>query len=93
MKNRKIFLFFLTTFLVYLNSIFNPFILDDYGLIVENSFVKSFKFLKLYFTKNLYEAVGEKTLFYRPLQTIFYSLIYKIFKLNPIPYHLLNIFL
>jgi len=93
MKEKKFLIILIITFLVYLNSIFNPFIFDDYGLIVENSFIKNFKFLKLYFTKNLYEAVGEKTSFYRPLQAISYAIIYKIFKLNPVGYHLLNIFL
>jgi tetratricopeptide (TPR) repeat protein len=91
MKEKKFLIILIITFLVYLNSIFNPFIFDDYGLIVENSFIKNFKFLKLYFTKNLYEAVGEKTSFYRPLQTLSYAIIYKIFKLNPVGYHLLNI--
>jgi tetratricopeptide (TPR) repeat protein len=92
-EKKKFLMIFIITFLVYLNSIFNPFIFDDYVLIVENSFIKNFKFLKLYFTKNLYEAIGEKTGFYRPLQTISYAIIYKIFKLNPVGYHLLNIFL
>ncbi|MCM8808210.1 MAG: hypothetical protein NC926_09795, partial [Candidatus Omnitrophica bacterium] len=94
MSKTKI-LFFLGIFssIVYFNSIFNPFIFDDYGLIIENTFIKNFKYLKLLFTTNLYEGAGEKTLFYRPLQSLSYALIYKFFKLNPIPYHLLNIFL
>lgn len=88
---RKIIFIILSTFFVYLNSIKNPFIFDDYGLIVENSLIKSFKFFKEYFTKCLFEGAGKKTTFYRPLQTISYALIYKISKLSPVGYHILNI--
>ncbi|MCM8805060.1 MAG: hypothetical protein NC833_07395, partial [Candidatus Omnitrophica bacterium] len=90
---KKIIILSLTALFVYINSIFNPFIFDDYSLIVENPLIKNFKFFKEYFTKNLYEVSRDISGFYRPLQTISYFIIYKLFKLNPIPYHLLNIFL
>ncbi|MGC8976530.1 MAG: tetratricopeptide repeat protein [Candidatus Ratteibacteria bacterium] len=91
MSKKYIIFLILITFLGYLNSIFNPFIWDDYQLIIENPYIRSFKNFRFYFTTDLFR--GKTSNFYRPLQTIFYSLIYKIFKLNPIPYHLLNIFL
>jgi len=93
MRDRIKITIFLTVFLVYINSVLNPFIFDDLRLIVNNPFIKRFRFLKYYFTTNLLEGSGEKTLFYRPLQTLSYALIYKIFKLNPSGYHLLNIIL
>jgi len=93
MRDRIKITIFLTVFFVYINSVLNPFIFDDLRLIVNNPFIKSFRFLKYYFTTNLLEGIGEKTLFYRPLQTLSYALIYKIFKLNPSGYHLLNIIL
>jgi tetratricopeptide (TPR) repeat protein len=93
MRDRIKITIFLTVFFVYINSVLNPFIFDDLRLIVNNPFIKSFRFLKYYFTTNLLEGIGEKTLFYRPLHTLFYALIYKIFKLNPSGYHLLNIIL
>ncbi|MCM8785472.1 MAG: hypothetical protein NC899_04415, partial [Candidatus Omnitrophica bacterium] len=61
-------------------------------LIVQNPFIKSFKFIKFYFTKNLLEGVGERTTFYRPLQTLIYAFIYKISGFIPVGYHLINIF-
>jgi tetratricopeptide (TPR) repeat protein len=87
----KIFLIFFITFLVYFNSIFNPFIWDDFSLIVNNPYIRSFKNFKFYFITDLFR--GGSSNFYRPLQTISYAIIYKIFKLNPVGYHLLNIFL
>jgi tetratricopeptide (TPR) repeat protein len=87
----KIFLIFFITFLVYFNSIFNPFIWDDFQLILDNPYIRSFKNFKFYFTTDLFR--GGTSNFYRPLQTISYAIIYKIFKLNPVGYHLLNIFL
>ncbi|MFN4227624.1 MAG: hypothetical protein ACK4F0_05740, partial [Candidatus Ratteibacteria bacterium] len=89
--DKKKIIFFLC-FFVYFNTLLNPFIFDDIILIVQNPFIKSFRFIKFYFTKNLLEGVGEKTTFYRPIQTLLYSLIYKFSGLNPVGYHLLNIF-
>ncbi|MGC8976087.1 MAG: hypothetical protein ACP5OB_00460, partial [Candidatus Ratteibacteria bacterium] len=82
--------YLLFLFCIYLNSLFNPFIWDDISLIVENPYIKNFKFLLKIFKTDIYGNISN---FYRPMQMIFYSLVYKIFKLNPIPYHLLNIFL
>ncbi|HOM26064.1 MAG TPA: glycosyltransferase family 39 protein, partial [bacterium] len=91
-QKEKIFLF-LIIFLVYLNSIVNPFIFDDIALVVNNGFIKNFKFLKYYFTSNLFKCAGEEDLFYRPFQTLFYAIVYKISKGNTFGYHLLNILL
>jgi tetratricopeptide (TPR) repeat protein len=88
---RKIIILLGAVFLVYLNSLFCPFIFDDFLLITDNPFIKNFRFIKYYFTTNLFEGVGEKTSFYRPLQTLFYALTYKISKLDPVNYHFLNI--
>ncbi|MCM8809443.1 MAG: hypothetical protein NC934_04645, partial [Candidatus Omnitrophica bacterium] len=87
---KVIFFLFSSTILVYLNSIFNPFIWDDLSLIHENFFIRSFKFLPLFFKTDIFLSTSN---FYRPIQTLSYSLIYKLFRLNPIGYHLLNIFL
>ncbi|MCM8807480.1 MAG: hypothetical protein NC926_05990, partial [Candidatus Omnitrophica bacterium] len=90
-KNLQLYLFIIfCTIFVYLNAILNPFIWDDFSLIVENTNIKNFKLLFHTFKKDIYFGVST---FYRPLQSLSYALIYKFFKLNPIPYHLLNIFL
>jgi len=89
-KKKFVFIIAFVGLFVYLNSIFNPFIWDDISLIVENPYIKNLKFFSNCFKTDIYMKFSS---FYRPLQIIFYSLIYKISKLNPIGYHLLNIFL
>jgi tetratricopeptide (TPR) repeat protein len=81
------------TIFVYLNSIFNPFIWDDLSLIKENYLIKNLKNFFIFFKTDLYKGVNSTSTFYRPLQALSYALIYRFFKLSPIPYHLLNIFL
>lgn len=86
------FFLFIISFLIYINSIFNPFIWDDISLIKENYLIRSLRNIPIFFKTPLYKGLGISSPFYRPLQNILYALIYKFFQLNPIPYHLLNIF-
>ncbi|MGC8977533.1 MAG: hypothetical protein ACP5OB_07955, partial [Candidatus Ratteibacteria bacterium] len=92
-RNKKLIVLFLVSFFVYINSILNPLIWDDLSLIKENYLIKSLKNFFVFFKTDLYKGANSLSTFYRPLQALSYSLIYKFFKLNPIPYHLLNIFL
>ena len=89
----KFLLIGIITILVYLNSIFNPLIWDDLFLIKENYLIKNLKNFFIFFKTDLYKGANSQSTFYRPLQALSYSLIYKFFKLSPVPYHLLNIFL
>ena len=89
----KFLLIGIITILVYLNSILNPLIWDDLSLIKENYLIKNLKNLFIFFKTDLYKGANSQSTFYRPLQALSYSLIYKFFKLSPVPYHLLNIFL
>jgi len=74
--------------LVYWNSFFSPFIWDDKYTILENHYVKSFKYLPEIFKHHLYYSTAGISNFYRPLQTFFLMIDYKIWKTNPIGYHL-----
>jgi len=89
----KFLLIGIITIFVYLNSIFNPLIWDDLSLIKENYLIKNLKNFFIFFKTDLYKGVNSASTFYRPLQALSYAIIYKIFKLNPVGYHLLNIFL
>ncbi|MCM8803863.1 MAG: hypothetical protein NC833_01235, partial [Candidatus Omnitrophica bacterium] len=82
---KKFLLIGVITFLIYLNSIFNPFIWDDFSLIRGNYYIKNLKNFFIFFKVDLYKGAGIPSNFYRPLQTISYFIIYKLFKLNPIP--------
>ncbi|MCX5687282.1 MAG: tetratricopeptide repeat protein [Candidatus Omnitrophica bacterium] len=94
----------IVTLIVYFNSLFNMFVMDDFSVIVQNDFVKTWKnfpaiFTKAYMTSPLQLAyleifnIGSGEITYRPLVTASYFLDYAIWKLNPFGYHLTNIFL
>ena len=90
------------TALAYANSLKNDFVWDDYLVIVDNNFVKTWNnfpavFNKTYLTSsdslkspNL-TGSGETT--YRPAVTISYFIDYHFWKLNPFGYHLSNLLL
>ncbi len=82
----------LLTLLSYSNTYKNEFLWDDEFLIQKNQFVQKMDFLNLLTTPSGAGA-GRYDNFYRPTQLIVYSLIYRLFKLNELPYHLINILL
>ncbi|MDD5098071.1 MAG: tetratricopeptide repeat protein, partial [Candidatus Omnitrophica bacterium] len=93
--------FYLTVFLViaclcgffYSNSLHNPFIWDDDGLIVKNPVIRSWLNLPKAFSSDLYSGVALGANFYRPLQSISYMWDYHFWQLDPYGYHITNIFL
>jgi len=92
---RSIIIISFSIFFVYFNSLFNPFIWDDLYLIVKNPFIKNFKFFHFYFTKGIFAGAFpyKEIKFYRPLQSLSYSIIYHISGLKPFSFHLFNILL
>lgn len=91
-KNKRLVLPALITliaFLAYLNAVNNQFVFDDFGAVVNNSFIKDWKNLPSLFTKNYFQASGE--LSYRPVVTLSYFIDYSIGHLNPHGYHLTNL--
>ncbi|MCM8768424.1 MAG: hypothetical protein NC911_01895, partial [Candidatus Omnitrophica bacterium] len=81
----------LAVVLVYLNSLSVPLFWDDQALIVENPYIKDFRNIRYILTSDLFR--GGTSAFYRPMQTIFYGVIYHLFKLSAPAYHWLNIVL
>lgn len=79
------------SFLLYLNATHGRFVYDDFKIIVENSFVKEWRYLPKIFTKDYFSLSGEMS--YRPLVTISYFLDYAIWRLNPLGFHLANVIL
>lgn len=64
--------------LLYINSIHNGFVFDDISVILENKMIQSFKNIP--------------ALHYRPLREVSYMIDYQLTELNPVGYHLFNIF-
>ena len=91
-------------FLVYLPSLFFGFVWDDHFVVDQNDFIKSWKNIKLIFTKQYLtkaddmsltgvKAIGSGESSYRPVVTLSYFLDYAIWKLRPFGYHLHNLVL
>ena len=91
--NRWILIIVVVGVIVYFNSLFNGFVWDDEEQIVNNPVIRS--------VDNIGQAFGAGTFysggaglakgFYRPVVTIYYMLIYQVFKLNAWGYHLTQI--
>lgn len=72
----------------------NPFLGDDNPQIVNNLLVHSVSNIGAFFTAGTMYNGGDLTgVFYRPMMTTIYSLVYAGFGLNPFPYHLLQLVL
>ncbi|MFA5096694.1 MAG: hypothetical protein WC478_05080, partial [Candidatus Omnitrophota bacterium] len=79
--------------IVYANSLPNPFIWDDEGIVLKNPYLASWANLPKAFTSDLYPGITAGSNFYRPLQTVSYIWDYHLWELEPFGYHLTNIIL
>lgn len=88
-------LFILIGIIIYFNSLFNPFIWDDFSLICNNNLIRSFSNIATIFRVDLiYKAgISSESNFYRPMQALSYMLDYHFFGLSPFGYHLGNMLL
>ncbi|MFN3533214.1 MAG: tetratricopeptide repeat protein, partial [Candidatus Brocadia sp.] len=75
--------------LVYLNSLGNTFVYDDYVTITNNHFIREWRYLSAFFNQKYFVISGELT--YRPIVTLSYFLDYVLWQLRPWGYHLTNI--
>ncbi len=97
MHNKQaLLIFILAGLVVYFRSLFNPFIWDDYGLIVDNSLVHSLTNLPRFLAGGNFNFSLDNRLvgtYYRPLISIIFTLLYFLFGPNPTPFHLLQLVL
>ena len=91
-KNRSFHLILLTiaTIAVYINSLDNSFVWDDKYVLVDNPYIKSLDNFSDFFLKKESAAAGSVH-YYRPLRTLLYALEYRIWGLNAIYYHGMNL--
>ncbi len=88
--------FFAVTLLVvllYANTIPNPFIWDDDGLVVSNVFIRTWQNWLRVFASDLYSGTLSGSNFYRPVQMLSFMLDYRLWHLSAAGYHLTNILL
>ncbi|MDO8141630.1 MAG: tetratricopeptide repeat protein [Candidatus Brocadiales bacterium] len=77
--------------MLYLNTTYGKFVYDDFKIIVENCFIKEWKYFPKIFTKEYFTISGEMS--YRPIVTITYFIDYALWHSNPFGFHLTNIIL
>ncbi|MCF6154986.1 MAG: tetratricopeptide repeat protein [Candidatus Brocadia sp.] len=77
--------------LLYLYTVGNNFVYDDKFTVVNNYLIRSWYKVPMIFTSDYFTAAGE--LSYRPLVTLSYFVDYSFWHLNPVGYHLTNLFL
>jgi len=81
----------LAGFAVYANSLKSEFIWDDYHLIVNNSYLKSWSNIGAIFSHGAGAGAKVTYLFYRPIPVFTFMLNYSVNGLDPFGYHLVNI--
>ncbi|MBI4843421.1 MAG: tetratricopeptide repeat protein [Nitrospirae bacterium] len=81
------------SFAVYFNALFNGFVYDDIGQVVENRWLKDIKNIPTIFTASAWSFLpeNEEANYYRPLTHIIYLITYHIFGLQAWGFHLINI--
>jgi tetratricopeptide (TPR) repeat protein len=79
--------------IVFSNSLKNNFAWDDKYLIVDNPYLKDWRYFSKMFTDQIYAGDGLGSNFYRPLQLVSYAIDYHVWKLNPFGYHLTSLLL
>ena len=91
-KKIRLILFALITvlpLLIYLNSLGNTFVYDDYLTVTNNYFIREWRYLSAFFNQKYFVISNELT--YRPIVTLSYFADYALWQLRPWGYHLTNV--
>jgi len=81
----------LAVFLAYANIYHNEFLFDDIALIVNNQFLRDWRFLPALLTTKLNAGSNIDGTYYRPMQSLLYLGLFQMAGLSTIAFHLLNI--
>lgn len=93
-KKNYVYLLILIGVVVFLNSLFNGFVWDDEEQVLNNVLVHSFSNFFHFFSSSTFNTGGTGSLgglYYKPLMTTFFSIIYTIFGPNPFFFHLFQV--
>jgi protein O-mannosyl-transferase len=96
-KLKAVLILIVTGAAIFLNSIFNPFVYDDIQNIVVSPYVRNLANIPSFFYSGLAYPGNPflqfTNVFYLPLLFTIYTLLISIFGINPLLFHLLQIFL
>ncbi|MBI4708513.1 MAG: tetratricopeptide repeat protein [Candidatus Omnitrophica bacterium] len=91
-KKLNLFLIFCCIgFLIYANSFKVPFFADDNDNVVNNIYIKDWKYLPKLFSENLIAGAGLLSNYWRPLLLLTFSIDYHLFGLNKYWFHFVDI--
>ncbi len=90
LKKNGVVILIVFTFLLYTPTLFGKFLWDDEDFVYANQYVKNFYITK-FFTQNAIAGRGKISNYYRPLQLLIYSSLYKIFGRTSFFFHLTNV--
>ena len=79
----------LISLLAYLNTLHHQFVFDDFRIIVNNPYIKDWKYFPTLFNRDYFKISGE--LSYRPIVTLSYFIDDSMWHLNPFGFHLTNL--
>ena len=79
--------------IIYFNSLFNGFVGDDFGQLVDNPYVHTISNIPHFFFGGSFNdgSGGVVGIYYKPLMVTFFSLIYSFFGANPFFFHLFQL--
>jgi len=90
LTTKKIIVFiFLIGFVLFFNSLFNGFVLDDNGQILNNNSIHSLFNIIDIFMNHIHAREVDN--YFRPLPIVFYTIIYSIFQENSFFFHLVQV--
>lgn len=77
----------------YLNTLGSGFVFDDNLQILQNPYIKTFRYVGRIFGSNVWSFLSSNTMtnYYRPLMSVQYLFTYQLFGKMAYPYHLLNV--
>jgi hypothetical protein len=87
-------LFFILGFFVYFQSLSNPFVLDDEEQIVLNPLVHSVHNIETIFKGSTMNSGDNETstgIYYKPIMSVVYSVLWDFFGNNPFPFHFVQL--
>ena len=91
MNKKHILAIIIFGFLVYSNTLKNPYLWDDGLFIQSGNFIKKFENVKVFFSpKNYFKYTQDFT--YRPMPFLAHIVNYKIWGINPVGHRLANVF-
>src|SRR5688500_10943143 len=76
--------------LAYVNILNNELFLDDLDYIVNNAYLRDWRYLPKMFSENLTAGAGKVSDYYRPAIQVVFAGGYHLWQLNPMGYHLFS---